>query len=374
MRRIGSEAARWRRRVAVGVVAVALLGAAACSGDDDDEKGDQGGSEESVEQAPEGLVQVVMPADIDVDLESIAGAVGTETMHVALAGTAEVDEIGNGRAARRPADGERFVVAKLVTTPVPVTGVVDRITQGEMAVRGKATFGVTVGDAAAVALSLDTPSYTPLPIDLDDPPQPPVNDPAVPQERLVVASLPENADQLDLVMSSPGLEQRLSLLTGEPGPDNVAVLARASRDMAAPIAGQDVSFTRTEFGMSDSTTEKVGIHSASLQWAAGLGDDRKAGAGRAFLHVAFDGAVPNLSRATELRLADGTIVQPAMPADQDDMLTSISPEVVFDVPAGFTEGTIILGKDFTWDVPTGGTMSARFDNKAEYPLAIPAAA
>lgn len=348
-------------------------------GGDDDSSGDGGGAPDAEEApeheaAPGGVVQVLMPEDLDdLTVESITGAMGTETSHVLLTGTAEVDVIGRGDAARSPAEGERFVVAQLTTTPVPVTDVVDRVSQGEMTQRGTATFGVAVDGGAPTPVDLRAPAYTPLPIDLDEPPTPPVADPAAPQQRLLVVGVPEDAETVELVMTSPELDQRLSLLTGEAGDGNAAVLARTGRNMAAPVPGQSVSFHRTEFGMSDHATETIGVAGATLQWAGPMGEARRAPAGRAFLHVAFDVAGINWSMATDLRLPDGTVVPALAPEGENtDMLAGVTPVVVFDVPADFTEGTVLLGKDYTWEVPTGGSMGADFDATVEYPIAIPA--
>lgn len=361
------------------VLGALALGCGGGGGDDD--RGDGGGGagaeeDTGTERAPAGMVQVLLPEDVDdLDLAPLAGsgAMGTETTHVAATGTADVGETGRGEAARRPAEGERFLVTQVVTTPVPVTDLVDRVTAAEITQRGKPTFGVAVDGGGPAAVDLATPGYTPLPIDLDDPPQPPVVDPAVAQTRLLVVSVPEDAEAVDLVMTSPEMDQRLSLLTGDPGPDNLSFLARPTRTMAAPVPGQAVSYHLTEFGMGDHVTETIGVTGASLQWVGPFGDTRRPAPGRAFLHVGIDAAGGNLNLATELRLPDGTVVQPVTPEGGGDIMGGILPMVVFDVPDDFTEGTFVLGKDYTWEVPTGGTMSADYDAPVEYPIALPTA-
>jgi hypothetical protein len=370
--------ARVRTGVA-GAVACLLLGVAACSGGGDDDGGaggpgdDDGGS--TAERAPAGLVQVLMPDDVTAEREALSAAVGTEAVRVSLVGRGEAEEIGQGRAARRPAEGERFVVVELVQQPIdPATDTISRLESAEAAQRGAATYSVQVGDGAPVPVSLDAPSYTPLPIDLDDPPQPPAAEPAgAPRPRLLVVAAPDDADRIDLVVGSAGLEQRLSLLTGDAGGDNVAVLARENRRLHAPVPAQDVSSTRTDFGLSTSDTVAVGVPSAALHWSVGSDPTRQtAPPGRAILQVMLDGGgfIPSL--ASELRMPDGTLVQP-MPTE-DPMLASIVPAVQFDVPADFTAGTLVLGKDYSWDVPTGGTMAADFAGTVEYAIAIPAEA
>jgi hypothetical protein len=370
---------RGRRHAGIAsLIAVAVLAVAACSsggGDDEgsgDDDADQQEQASTAERAPSGFAQVIMTGDVDVELEPLSGAMGTETVFVSLSGRAEVPELGRGRAARQPAEGETFVVVALAKRTVDAGGAVTNIEQTEMEQRGTATLSVQVGDEEPRAIELDTPSYTPLPLDLDDPPQPPAAEPGAPVERLVVLSVPEDTDQLDLVVSSPDLEQRLSLVTGEPGPDNVAVLARGNRTMTPVPPAQPVTATQTEFGMSGgSSTQTVGVQGASLQWSTGSGETRQtAGPGRAILTVVMDTSGINYGLASELRLADGSVVQP-MPAS-DEMLASMTPAVYFDVPADFTEGTLVFGKDYTWQVPTGGSMSFDFAGTVEYPIAITA--
>ena len=368
-------------RVRTGVasaVACALLGVAACSGGSDGGgSGEGAGSADSgsaAEHAPAGVVQVLMPDDVAAEREALSGAVGTEAVRVSLAGRGEAEEIGRGDAARQPAEGERFVVVELVQQPIdPATDAITHLESAEAAQRGAATYSVQVGDAAPVPVSLDVPTYTPLPVDLQDPPQPPAEPAGAPRSRLLVVSAPEDAERIDLVVASAGLEQRLSLLTGEAGADNVAVLARENRRMAAPVPAQDVSSTRTEFGLSTSDTMAVGVPGAALHWSVGSGPTRRTGPpGRAFLQVVLDGGGFNLPLATELRMPDGTLVQPLPP--EDEFLAGIVPAVQFDVPADFTAGTLVLGKDYSWDVPSGGTMAADFAGPVEYPIAIPAEA
>lgn len=366
----------------IGTIAVVLAcaGAVGCSGGDDDaeESAPRDASapaaeqESTAERAPAGMVQVLMLEDVELDLEPVAAAVGTETTWLSLVAVGEVDEIGRGDAARQPAEGERFVVAQVEKRTVEPSAATYREID-EARQRGAATFAVQVDGAAPLPINLDAPSYTPLPIDLETPPAPPAAaDPAAPQQRLVVVSVPEDAAAVDLVVTSALPEQRLGLQDGASGPENIAVLARQNRGLIAPVAAQDVSFTAREFGMSTGhQTQPIGLPQASLEWTTGVDPSRQtAGPGRALLVVAVDTGGFNLPLATELRLPDGTVVQPLPPADA--MLASFMPVVVFDVPADFTSGTFVLGKDYTWDVPTGGTSSATFDGPVEYLIDIPA--
>jgi hypothetical protein len=368
------------RKGIAGVVVAALVcvGAAGCSGDDDGgsattkDKGSSSHEESKAERAPEGVVQVLMPADVEAELDPIEGAVGTETVRVNVVGSGEVDEIGRGRGARQPAKGERFVVAQIEKQPLDLSqAAITYREQTELAQRGVTTFSVGVGNGVPVDVNLDAPSYSPLPIDLDQPPVPPAVDPNALAERLVVVSVPEDIPAVELIVKTPEYEQTISLVTGEPGPRNLPLLARENRSLLGPIEPQDISYTRDEFGMGGSATEPIGVASATLQWSTGTVESRRtAENGRALLQVAVDKLGINLILATELRLPDGTVLQPLAP--DSDIAAEFDPAVVFDVPADFTNGTFVLGKDYTWEVPTGGTISMRFDHPVEFAIDIPA--
>jgi hypothetical protein len=344
----------------VGPLALAL--ALGCSGGDDGDGaggGSAGGGEPR--QAPPGAAQVVQPGDVpDVELAPLQGAMGTEVVHVAVTGTGEVDEVGTGDAATLPADGEHFVVAEVVVTPVAPSPVLDDVTRGEVAQRGnlpRFAVAVPAGDVDGLEIEVDETA-------------------TAPQTYLVAASVPEGGDTVDLVMTADDVEQRVSLLTGAPGPDNNALLARVNRELPAPVPGQALTFHGTEISQEFHRTETVGVAGASLQWVPGAGDDRTAPPGRAFLHVALDVNTANWALGSELRLADGTVVAPMPDVGDPEVLRTLTvPVVVFDVPADLTEATLVLGKDYRWEIPGGGgLLTADFDTTVEYPLAIPAPA
>src|SRR5687768_17477686 len=147
----------------VGPLALAL--ALGCSGGDDGEgdAGRAGGGEPR--QAPPGAAQVVQPGDVpDVELAPLEGAMGTETVHVAVTGTGEVDEVGTGDAATLPADGERFVVAEVTVTPVAPSPVLDDVTRSEVVQRGDhPDFAVAVpaGDVDGLEIEVDETATAP---------------------------------------------------------------------------------------------------------------------------------------------------------------------------------------------------------------------
>lgn len=348
----------------VGPSALALAMALGCSGggdgsDDGAARGGADGGEPRV--SPPGAAQVVQPGDVpDVALTPLQGAMGTETVHVAVTGTGEVDQVGTGDAATLPADGERFVVAEVVVTPVALSPVLDEVTRSEVVQRsGHPDFAVAVpaGDVDGLEIEVG------------------VDDTTTPRTYLVAASVPEDGDTVDLVMTADDGEQRVSLLTGAPGPDNDALLARANRELPAPVPGQALTFHGTEISQEFHRTETVAVTGASLQQVPGAGDDRTAPPGRAFLHVALDVNTANWALGSELRLADGTVVAPVPDVGDPEVLRTLTvPVVVFDVPADLTEATLVLGKDYRWEIPGGGgLLAADFEASAEYPIAVPTA-
>ena len=344
----------------VGPVALAMALGCSGGGDDGGDGAGGGGAGGEPRQAPPGAAQVVQPGDVpDVELAPRQGAMGTETVHVAVTGTGEVDEVGTGDAATVPADGEQFVVAEVVVTPVAPSPVLDEVTRSEVVQRGnlpRFAVAVPAGDVDGLEIEVDKTA-------------------TAPQTYLIAASVPEGGDTVDLVMTADDVEQRVSLLTGAPGPGNNALLARANRELPGPVPGQTLTFHGTEISQEFHRTETVGVTGASLQWVPGAGDDRTAPPGRAFLHVALDVNTANWALGSELRLADGTVVTPVPDVGDPEVLRTLTvPVVVFDVPADLTEATLVLGRDYRWEIPGGaGLFAADFESSAEYAIAIPAA-
>ena len=353
----------WQRGPALaGAVALAVTSACGGAGDDGGDGPLGVGGGEAARRSPPGSAQVVRPEDVpDLELTPVTGAMGTETVHVALTGTAEVEVIGQGDAATRPADGEHFVVAEVVVTPVAPSPVLDDVTRSQVATRGWPAFAVEVpgGDRDGVEIEAV--------VQVGEPVQPPTT-------YLVAASVPDTAAEVDLVLTFDDVEQRLSLLTGAPGPDNIALLARLARDMPAPPPPQTLTFHRTELGREDHLTEPLAVTGASLQWVPGLEVTTPAPPGRAFLHVGFDTASANWLLASELRLPDGTVLAPLeITRDPEVLAADVTPGVVFDVPADLTEATLVVGKDYRVEIPVSApnVIAADFEGTVEYPIAIP---
>jgi hypothetical protein len=89
-----------------------------------------------------------------------------------------------------------------------------------------------------------------------------------------VVAVPAGAVAVDLVMKADGVSQSLSLLTGAPGPDNIAVLARADRDaeIGAEFRLTETNSTPVQYddgGVRTSTERRVTIEGAHLRYYVG---------------------------------------------------------------------------------------------------------
>lgn len=164
-----------------------------------------------------------------------------------------------------------------------------------------------------------------------------------------VVAVPSDARDVDLVLRSDGLTQTLSLLDAEPGPHNIAVLARSSR--VDRVGARFALTERTSIPFSYDGVERstvlrnVTVSRAELTWFAGK--DRPSSPRRAFLEVTTHYTVPYGSYAGqeyafELREMsfvgdDGTTYR-ARDLDEGEGINA-----VFEVPAELTGGNLVLG-------------------------------
>ncbi|MGY1750260.1 hypothetical protein [Modestobacter sp. SYSU DS0511] len=258
---------------------------------------------------------------------------------VTVTGLATPDVVGTGDAARRPADGQRFLAVRYTVDP------------GE----GRST--------APPALSYQVPGAAPVPV------APALVAPGSTVEAVV--AVPVDATQADLVVLDDGVEQRLSLLDGSPGPGNVQVLARTNRTAEVGASRQvDADFSAPG-RVTASFPVTVRLDAATLQWFAGPdGSAQPTDPSRA--HLVLDvtmalpegdpGAVP--VELLTLVLPDGTR-RPGIDLSRaaDRVLAA------FDVPAGFTDGEVVVRGRATF--PDGLTADLGA-GEARFPVAIPA--
>jgi hypothetical protein len=257
---------------------------------------------------------------------------------VTVTGLARPDRVGAGDVARRPAEGEQFLAV---------------------------TYRYDAGEGTATdvpALSYEVPGADPLPVD------PALLVPGATVTELL--SVPADVDAADLVVRDAGLEQRLSLFTGAPGPGNVEVLGRVNRRVELGVA-TELTATAGGPGRPGAPVRfAVAMGAAQLRYLAGAGTVKQpAGPDRAFLVV--DATMTPLGRPPiavppgllTLTLPDGTVV-PALDLADDPAVV----QPAFDVPGSFTDG--VLGLAGTAGYPDGSSAdlgSARLD----VPVAIP---
>lgn len=172
--------------------------------------------------------------------------------------------------------------------------------------------------------------------------------------RTIVLSVPSGATTADLIMNDQGVEQRLSLLDGTPGPTNIAVLTRAV--FTTPLAVTlPVNITAARAGQSGTEAITVKADRAALEFWIRTSDGRLHRPSRttqAFLVVnltftdsaepgAF-GVYPEWLRFTPR--GGATVRASNLLAGTDRVLN------VFEVPANLTDGTVTI----TGSVAQGG--------------------
>ena len=231
---------------------------------------------------------------------------------VTITGLAEPERVGEGQSARRAADGERLVAVQYL------------IAGGEGA------------STATPAVSYQVDDADPL-----------VVDPAlvVPGATLeAVLSVPEDVEAADLVVDDAGVQQRLSLLTGQPGPGNLQVVNRANRGVDLNAVQPLTAFLSGPGRAPAPVDLTVAVTRARLFWFAGAdGSKRPADPSRAWLVLDTSMAAPNSPAGPlpveflSLALPDGSVVR-AVDLDDDPVNTQPG----FDVPGDFTAGTVTV--------------------------------
>ncbi|NIH67342.1 hypothetical protein [Modestobacter marinus] len=255
---------------------------------------------------------------------------------VTVTGLARPDRVGTGDAARRPADGEEFLAVRYV------------VEQGEGRSPAAPTLTYQVGGREPVAVP------------------PALTAPGTTVEALL--SVPTGTTVADLVVSDAGVEQRLSLLTGAPGPGNLQVLARTSRE-ADVDAVRELTATLSAPGrVSASLPVTIAVRGGRLEWF--VREARPADPSRALLLLDVTMALPESPPGAvptgllSLRLPDGTTLRAQ---DLDDSPTRVI--TAFDVPADLTGATVVVAGSAT--SPDGATVDLG-TGRATVPVTVPA--
>jgi hypothetical protein len=164
-----------------------------------------------------------------------------------------------------------------------------------------------------------------------------------------VVAIPAGAANADLVMTADGVTQRLSLLIGEPSPDNIAVLVRPNRSTKIDEHFRLTETTSIPIDYGDgvgrtSAVRDVTVGSARLGFfVGGLKPSSPQGA---FLVVEATYTRPygdperHVVKSEDMRFRadDGTIYTAVDVEDQVE-----GADGVFEVPGDVTGGTLLLG-------------------------------
>lgn len=287
-------------------------------------------------RAEEGLFTDIPGEGIDLESTPATARIGSPTASIDVTGLGTPERYGQGDDARRPAEGEKFIAFELTLGPP------------EVGPTGDFTVAVQAGED------------DPIPLPGDAPPQ---GEPVV-----LAISVPEDTDDVDLVVTEGALVQRLSLITGEPDPGNVAVWQRANRSQSLTFA-QATTLRASQPGfVTEDLPCTVNVGGVQLDYFAGLATRAPSAPDRAFLvlnaELNLDGQIGQLDAVFwSLTLPDGTVV-PAVDLIDDPVNILIA----FDVPANFTEGTVNFGGVGT---TSGGLTFDSLGAFVSVPISIP---
>jgi hypothetical protein len=263
--------------------------------------------------------------------------VGSRNVTVALSATGPIPHYGRGNAERSAPAGQRLLAFELILSG----GEINPITVANL------DLGVSVDGGAVHRL--------PIPANV-----------AVSGQDFV-AAIPRTATSVDLVVVDAGITQRMSLLTGKPGPDNLAVLQRTDRidgalDYAHAVATVDSNVRFTAHLDVSFSSARLGYFTPYSLHASGPS--------KALVYVDIcyssqdfdDPTACHSFRGTDLTLkpkgGKAIVGRNASPNDDD--------YVVFEVPASFSEGTLtVTGSEhtsgFSMDVTTPCHFTIRFE-------------
>lgn len=263
--------------------------------------------------AEPGEVLVAREARVPVLTKRLAMAARTGGVRVARLG--EVDTVGSGEDARSAPEGGRLIAFRLADWDC-----------GSDACRSWDRLGLTL-DVDGTTRELPSTGTT---------------------DTFAVA-VPADSRQVDLVLEAGGATQTLSLLDGEPGRDNIAVLARSGR-----VDEVGARFTMTEStsiafsydGVARSSVPRdVTVVRAELTWF--VGKRHPSSPRDAFLKVDSHYTVPIGSYAdTESAFEPREMVFVARDGTRyraRDLDPGPGVNAVFEVPATVKGGTLVLG-------------------------------
>jgi hypothetical protein len=286
-------------------------------------------------RAEAGTFTAVPSEGLELDPTAATARIGSPTMSINVTAIAAPDRYGQGDDARRPAEGEKFVAFELVS--------------------GAGEIGPIAEFSVAVQVDDDDPSPLPDGTDLSGGPA------------TLAISVPEDTEDVSLVVTEGSLVQRLSLITGEPDPGNIALWQRANRNQVVGFSqGLTIRESAPGFITEDFPTT-LSVSEVGLSYFQGPDNLTPSAPSQAFLVLDtvldIDGQLGLLPPPFwTLTLPDGTVVPAGDFRAEPDLIG-----IFFEVPASFTEGTLAFGG-------VGPNDGVTFDTLGTFvsvPLAIP---
>ena len=262
--------------------------------------------------------------------------VGTRDVTVALSASGPVSHYGQGNDERSAPAGQRLLGFELIISP------------GE----------------------LDLTPYTELDLGVSSDNGPvhriPFTQQVTGSGQYFVAAVPQAATSIDLVVVDSGITQRMSLLTGAPGPDNLAVLERTDRIDGIDAHGQAVATVDSNARFTAHLD--VSLQSATLDYYTPY-SLHASGPSRALVYVDICYSSKEFVEPDECHTFRGPDLRLTPKGGKAiigrDASTTDSGYIVFDVPATFTAGTLeVIGREsgdgFSMDVTTPCTFAILF--------------
>jgi len=288
-------------------------------------------------RAEEGIFTVVPGGGVELETTPATARIGSPTMSINLLGIGEAERYGQGDDARRPAEGEKFIAFEMASGA------------GEAGPIGEFAVAVQAGEEDPVPLPEGGLSEEPV---------------------IMAISVPNDTEDLSLIVTEGALVQKLSLITGEPDPGNIAVWQRTNRAQTLTYT-QAFSVRQSQPGFVTADFPVVlTVDRVLLTYFAGPNIDKAPSApSQALLDLDTVLDIAGSRGQVDpvfwsLTLPDGAVV-PAVDLNDDPTLI----EIYFEVPASFTEGTLNFGGVST--DPSGLTFDF-LGVVVAIPIAIPA--
>jgi hypothetical protein len=251
---------------------------------------------------------------------------------ITLAAGGYVPSYGREARLRTAPDGEKLLAFELAIGPGEIDDLTTSDPPGELPTLGLVVDGSPVRKVPIHAYGTDARRM-----------------------RFVVVAVPAGARSVDLVLVDDGVTQRLSLLDGEPGADNVAVL---TRDPATLYGHLTEPRTARATGRVNGANRPMRLvldgQVPSLGYFSPHGPAHASAPDRALLHVAVYFTSPQLpcpgsACGFSFPARDLTLVSDGQPPIHAWDLAHTG-DVVFDVPATFRTGVVTL----SGSAPTNG--------------------